>query len=106
MKVNEISLWILGLFLLVALLILKAKPQSEAEKISGIVLDHHPMSIASNGVIEEKKLDMIRQMGYEQLKKSINAKDDFCIYIEDEQGHIIAAKGSASLRQDGLQCDG
>ena len=80
------------------------EPKMEAEKITEIILDNHGMSFASGGVIDENKLREIQDMNYEDFKKSINAKNDFCIYIEDGNGNLILAKGSSKLNKDGLSC--
>lgn len=77
---------------------------TEAEKITEILLDDHGMSFASGGVIDEGKLNEIKNISYDDFKKSLNAKNDFCIYIEDEYGRIILAKGSGKLSEDGLGC--
>lgn len=74
----------------------------EAEKITDIILDDHKISFASNGVIDEDKIKEIEKMSYIEFKSRINAKNDFCVYIEDEKGNIILAKGSSKLKKDGL----
>ena len=76
----------------------------EAEKITEIILDDHAMSLANNGVVDENKLREIEGMDYENFKKSLNAKNDFCVYIEDGNGEIILSKGSGRLNGDGLHC--
>ena len=80
--------------------------QHSAQEITKVLLDDHPVSIANNGVIDENKLKIIQNMGYEQFKDYINIKDDFCINIEDENGNLILAKGSSKLGSDGLNCLG
>ena len=84
--------------LIVALLIKSNKPErSDAEKITETFL--------SNGkVIDGQKLQKIQKMDYSEIKKSINAKDDFCMYLEDDKGNVILAKGSSSLAEDGINC--
>lgn len=69
----------------------------EAEKITFLLLDDHALSIANNGVVDKNKLQEIQNMDYEELKNNLNAKKDFCVYIEDENGGIILAKGSSKL---------
>ena len=76
----------------------------EAEKITELILDDHGLSFASGGVINENKLKEIQKMHYNEFKNSLNAKNDFCIYIEDENGNIILAKGAPKLSRDGLFC--
>lgn len=76
----------------------------DAEIITNMILDDHPTSFANNGVVDENKLEKIKNMGYEDFKKSLNAKNDFCVYIEDGNGEIILSKGSSKLRKDGINC--
>ena len=106
-KINELTL-----VLIVAVIVMIAfsynknnnSKENEAEKITEIILDNHGLSFANNGVIDENKLKEIQNMGYNDFKKSLNVKNDFCIYIEDENGNIILAKGSSKLNKDGMYC--
>ncbi len=75
-----------------------------AEKITEILLDHHSISFVDNGIIDEKKLNEIKGMDYAQFKNYIKAKNDFCIYIEDENGNLILAKGSSKLGMNTEYC--
>ena len=82
-----------------------SKPKStEAEKLTDLILDRHGASFASGGVIDENKLKEVRSMDYSALKKSLNAKNDFCMYIEDGNGSIILAKGLSSMDKDSMAC--
>ncbi|MEK6983370.1 MAG: hypothetical protein AABX33_02255 [Nanoarchaeota archaeon] len=76
----------------------------EAERIAELILDNHELSFAHNGIIDENKLQKIQLMDYSTFKKSIDAKKDFCISVEDENGNVIFAKGSARLNGNGLHC--
>lgn len=75
-----------------------------AEKITAVIFDEHTISFANNGVINENKLKQIQNMNYNEFKNSLNAKNDFCIYLEDENGNIILSKGSDKLNKDGIVC--
>src|SRR3989338_5699565 len=55
----------------------------DAREITDIIFDDHYMSFVNKGVVDKNKLEEIRKMDYESLKASINAKNDFCIYLED-----------------------
>lgn len=76
----------------------------EAEKIAEMLLDDHPASFANNGIIDENKLKEIQNMDYDEFKTSIKSKNDFCMYVEDENGGIIAAKGAEKFNEDGMTC--
>lgn len=73
---------------------------ADAEKITAMILDDHSISFASNGVVDEAKLKTIKSMNYNDFKNSFNVKNDFCIYIEDENGNLILAKGSPRLSEE------
>ena len=77
----------------------------DAEKITAMILDDHDISFANNGIVDENKLKQIQNMDYKELKDSLNVKNDFCIYLEDENGNVILAKGSSKLNKDGLFCE-
>ena len=62
----------------------------EAEKISNM--------------IDETKLIEMKNADYDDIKNSLHVKNDFCIYLEDDNGNIIFAKGSRKLSRDGLKC--
>lgn len=73
-------------------------------------MDNHSISFATNGIINENKLKEIKNMNYDDFKKSINAKNDFCIYFEDEKGNIVLINnsykgiGSPSINLSGIPC--
>ena len=106
-KIDEITIAIIVILIASVISIYEKthKPKtSEAEKITEIIMDDHGMSFASNGVIDENKLKEIKNMNYADFKKSLNAKNDFCMYIEDQNGNIILVKGPINLNKDGLHC--
>ena len=76
----------------------------EAEKITGLILDSHEISFASGGVIDQNKLKQVQNMDYKELKNYLNAKQDFCMYLEDENGTILLSKGSPKLSEGGKAC--
>lgn len=91
-------LMIVGILAVIAVVYTELnKPAMEAEIITNIILDDHKASFANNGVVDEIKLEKIKNMDYDDFKKSLNAKNDFCVYIEDEKGNMILAKGTDKL---------
>ena len=76
----------------------------DAGQITEIIMDDHYLSFASNGVIDDSKLKEIQKMDYTTLKSQLNAKNDFCMYIEDENGNVIVAKGSSKLSREISHC--
>ena len=109
-KIDEIMLVLIVAVIVMAVSVYEKmnktgnEPTTEAEKITEIIMDNHGMSFASGGVIDGSKLEEIKNINYADFKKSLNAKNDFCIYIEDGNGKIILAKGSPKLSKDGLSC--
>lgn len=75
-----------------------------AQEITEIILDDHYISFANNGVVDEDKLKEIQQIDYATLKSRLNAKNDFCVYIEDANGDVIVAKGSSKLNSEIAYC--
>ena len=75
----------------------------EPEKLIQMIVDND-INLANNGVINEDKLREIKKVGYVELKNTLNAKNDFCLYIEDEKGNLILTKGSNKLTKDGIPC--
>ena len=105
-KIDEIVLvFIVVVIVMIVSIFEQNKPQTiEAEKITFLLLDDHKLSIANNGIVDNSKLQEIQSMNYEDLKNNLNAKKDFCVYIIDENGNIILAKGSQKLAEDGVPC--
>ena len=106
-KIDEIMLVLIVAVIAIAVSVydkLNEPAGMEAEKITEMILDDHKVSFANNGVVDESQLEKIRNMDYEDFKKSLDAKNDFCVYIEDENGNTILAKGSSKLNDDGLYC--
>ena len=76
----------------------------DAREITDIIFDDHYMSFVNNGVVDKAKLEELRRMDYTSLKNSLNAKNDFCIYLEDSKGNVIVAKGSSKLKNEVSHC--
>ena len=105
-KIDEIMLvFIVAIIAMIAVVYdKKGSSEMEAEKITEMILDEHGISFANNGVIDENKLKEIQRMDYNDFKNSLNAKNDFCVYVEDGDGGIILSKGSNKLNGDGIPC--
>ena len=106
-KIDEIMLVLIVAFIAMIMGIsskLNEPREMEAERITNMILDDNHVSFASNGIIDGSKMREIRGMDYDDFKKSVNAKNDFCVYIEDGDGNLILAKGSSKLSKDGIFC--
>src|SRR3989338_2186001 len=62
---------------------------TEAEKIIGMIFSNNQFGFAANGIIDNSKLDRIQIMNYRDFKHVLDAKKDFCIYIQDGLGDIL-----------------
>ncbi|GEM_PF-2870370 len=89
---------ILAAFLITVVFKYNKNSESDAEKITETLL------LPGGKVIDGQKLEQINKMDYSDIKKSLNARDDFCLYMEDESGNVVLAKGASSLSRDGLKC--
>jgi tartrate dehydratase beta subunit/fumarate hydratase class I family protein len=91
---NEINLiLIVAAAALILSLFGKSEPSQEAAKIQKAVL----MQISGNAVLDSEKIAKINSMDYQSLKKSFDVRNDFCIFIEDENGNVLLSKGAPSL---------
>ena len=107
-KIDEILLvFIVAIISIVVVVFdkLNEPAEMEAEKITEMILNEHDISFANNGIVDENKLKEIQNMDYKDFKNSLKAKNDFCVYIEDENGNLLLAKGSSKLNGDGLNCE-
>ena len=107
-KIDEIALVLVVAFFAIIVSIYE-KSSETGEKINALeitemILDDHYISFASNGVVDENKLKEIQQNDYASLKSRLNAKNDFCVYLEDANGDVIVAKGSSKLNRDIAHC--
>ena len=102
---NYISIWILiGLFFLIFGLFKFNQKGYEAQKIIELIEEDDAVGFLNNNVVDESKLSVIRNMDYNQLKKEINVREDFCIYLEDENNNVILSKGSPVFNLEGIEC--
>ncbi len=106
LKINTTALVLVVALLLIVFNIYSRpnKPAIEAKKITEAILDDNPISFATDGLVDENKLKKVKNMDYNEFKNHLNAKNDFCVYIEDEKGNILLSKGSSKLNSDGVFC--
>src|SRR3989344_8953767 len=105
-KIDEMQIALMVMIIIMAIVInQKSKqPTDEAGKIMKFFLDDNSAALSTDGTIDQTGLERIQSMTYEQLKKYLNIKNDFCIYVEDGNGNVILAKGSAKLSLDEIYC--
>ena len=103
-KIDAIPLLVLIAALIALIVILYIKPVETPTMATEKIISKLVGSESQNPVVEEKKLDEIRQMDYVQLKEYFDIKKDFCIYMEDGNGKIIMAKGDNKLTSYSVYC--
>lgn len=107
-KVDEVIVVLIVAFIVIAVNVYEHSNKSaaiEVEKITGLIFKDGNGTFANGGVIDENKLNKIKNLSYFGLKDSINAKEDFCLYLEDNKGNIIISKGLSKLSTDDLVCE-
>lgn len=106
-KIDELAIVLVVALIAIAVSVYEGSKKVsniEAEKITGLILDGNEISFASGGVVDQGKLNQVKGMDYKELKNYLNAKQDFCMYMEDENGNILLAKGSPKLSEGGEAC--
>ena len=69
------------------------------------------MKVIDNNEINDTKLGRLKNYNYIELKKIFRTEGDFCLYIEDEKGHLVLINnsykgiGSPNIIISGTPCD-
>ena len=102
-KVSGVTwvLVVLVIIIMAAILLKPGKDTMNAEQISSRIINNPQLSLVKNNEINEYRLQQLRQMDYDQLKKSIDTENDFCISVVDEKGKPVLEKGSPELNKQG-----
>jgi len=93
---------ILGVFVFIAAIfivyaLLNANQSSKASTlkeeastvIRQVASEDSSSSIVDNNEIKKEKLDELKSIEYDELKRKLRVEGDFCIYMEDENGNIV-----------------
>ena len=77
--------------------------------IRQVASEESPLSIVVNNSLNANKLDELKNLSYDELKRRLRIEGDFCIYIEDEKGNIIPVNnykgvGASSINLSGTPC--
>ncbi len=68
------------------------------------------VSIIENNELSESRLNELKALGYDELKRRLRTEDDFCIYFEDENGNVILIDdtsrgiGTPNINVSGVPC--
>ncbi|HLC49823.1 MAG TPA: hypothetical protein VJI97_00160 [Candidatus Nanoarchaeia archaeon] len=78
--------------------------------IKQVTSEDSNLKVVDNNEISDQKLDELKDMDYEDLKRKLRADKDFCIYIEDENGNLVTMNnnylgiGSPDIDLAGTPC--
>lgn len=67
------------------------------EILEKLLSEDSDLSVVSNGEINETKMENLLSQDYSDLKKEAGISDEFCVYLEDEDGNIIPIQSSAGI---------
>ena len=105
-KIDEINLvLIVALIVFILSIYSKANEPKALDSDKIIQMINAKFNLEEHGVIDKNRLQEFKKIEYTTLKNSLNIKNDFCIYIEDENGHVLFSKGSSKLTRDGIPCN-
>ncbi|MFW5865589.1 MAG: hypothetical protein ACOCU6_00670 [Nanoarchaeota archaeon] len=60
-------------------------------------VDDNDVCITRNGMIVNENVDELKSEDYDNLKKQLGVKGDFCIYLRDSEGNLKALNGTAGI---------
>ena len=72
--------------------------------------EESPLSIVEDKEINLSRLNELKNLSYDELKRRLRIEGDFCIYIEDENGNIVLINnsykgiGSPDINLSGTPC--
>jgi hypothetical protein len=78
--------------------------------IKQVASEEAPVSIIDNNVVNISKLNQLKNLSYDELKRRLRVEGDFCIYLEDEKGNLILINnsykgiGSPDINLSGTPC--
>jgi len=68
------------------------------------------VGVINQNEINESKLDELKNLSYDELKRRLRVEGDVCIYIEDEKGNLVLISnkykgiGSPNINLSGTPC--
>lgn len=78
--------------------------------IKQVAAEDNPIRIVDNNVVNISKLNQLKNMSYDELKRSLRIEGDFCIYMEDDKGNLVIINnsykgiGSPNINLSGTPC--
>jgi hypothetical protein len=98
--------------------LLNANPNAKAKNlqedassvIKQVASEEAPLRIVDNKEINISRLNELKNMSYEELKRKLRIEGEFCIYMEDEKGNLVLINnsykgiGSPNINLSGTPC--
>ena len=78
--------------------------------IKQVASEENSLRIVDNNVVNISKLNQLKNMSYDELKRILRIEGDFCIYLEDDKGNIVIINnsykgiGSPNINLSGTPC--
>jgi len=98
--------------------LLNANPSSKTSNlkedaslvIKQIASDEAPLRIIDGNEINVSRLNELKNLSYEELKRRLRIEGDFCIYLENDKGDLVLINssykgvGSPDINLSGTPC--
>lgn len=72
----------------------KALKKDASVVIAQVSSDGTPVNFVYNQQINTTRMNELKNLSYEELRRALRIEGDFCIYLEDEKGYIIVLNNS------------
>lgn len=78
--------------------------------IKQAIVEGGAVVMVNNNEINVSKVNELKNLSYDELKRRLRIESDFCIYFEDEKGYIILINnsykgvGASSINLSGTPC--
>lgn len=82
--------------------LLSANPNAKASNLKDdastvirqVAAEDAPLRIVDHNEINESRLNELKNLSYDELKRRLRIENDFCIYFEDDKGYIVIINNS------------
>ena len=78
--------------------------------IKQLISGASPPRIVDDNQLNITKINQLKNLSYDELKRRLRVEDDFCIYFEDENGNLILINnsykgvGASKINLSGTPC--
>ena len=84
--------------------------QDASSVIKQIAAEDSSLRVIDNNEVNESRLNELKNLSYDELKRQFRVEGDFCIYMEDDKGNIVLINnsykgvGTPSIMVGGTPC--